>query len=221
MMKENNDTTYERLMKSAAKLFAQKGFYGVTTREIVADAGSSLSSLQSHFQSKEALYQAVIERTLAMFYDLNAPVLEEIREAEGQGFLTSETAWNMLVQMTNQIVEWAFNDRYRNEILLINREILMSDETGRKLPNSVYGIYEIFVRLIEKYSAEENQLWIKALSFSVVTMAFDMANYPRPLNYVLGFDSGLPENKTKIKVYMKGYILNTIRSSVEIRKRKS
>ena len=75
-MRERDETTYERLMQSAAKLFALKGFDGVTTRQIVADAGSSLSSLQTHFQSKESLYQAVIERTLNTFYRLNAQVLD-------------------------------------------------------------------------------------------------------------------------------------------------
>lgn len=213
-MKARDDTTYERLMQSAARLFAQKGFDGTTTRQIVADAGSSLSSLQAHFQSKESLYQAVIERTLETFYRLNSPVVAEISEAEKEGFLNAEMAWNLIVQFTNQIIEWAFNDEYRNEIVLINREILMSDETGRKLPESVYGLYAFYEKLIEIYSGEADQFWIKALSFSVVASAFDVANYPRPLNYVLRMDSSLPENKAKIKMYMKGYLLTCIRASV-------
>ncbi len=217
-MRGQDKTTYERLMQSAAKLFAQKGFDGVTTRQIVADAGSSLSSLQAHFQSKESLYQAVIERTLGTFYEINQPMLAEIREAEEQGFLTSSMAWNFIVQVTNQIVEWAFLEEYHNEILLINREILMSADTGRKLPESVYEIYSIYQRLIERYVGEEDQFWIRALSFSIVTSAFDVANYPRTLDYVLGCDSSLPENRTKIKMYMKGYLLNCIKSTAEIRR---
>ena len=219
-MRGRDETTYERLMQSAARLFAQKGFDGVTTRQIVADAGSSLSSLQAHFQSKESLYQAVIQRTLDSFYRLNAPVLDEIREAEEQGFMTPNNAWNMIVQMTYQIVEWAFHDDYRNEILLINREILMSEDDGRKLPQSVFGLYEFYEKLIEVYSGEKDQFWIKALSFSVVSSAFDVANYQRFLNRVLGCDTSLPENKTKVKMYMKGYLLNCIRCTAEMRRKK-
>lgn len=217
-MKGHDKTTYERLMQSAAKLFSQKGFDGVTTRQIVADAGSSLSSLQAHFQSKESLYQAVIERTLETFYEINKPMLAEIHEAENQGFLTPSMSWNFIVQLTNQIVEWAFLEEYHNEIVLINREILMSADTGRKLPGSVFEIYLIYQRLIERYIGESDQFWIRALSFSIVTSAFDVANYPRALNYVLGCDSSLPENRSRIKMYMKGYLLNCIQSTAEIRK---
>lgn len=219
-MRGKDETTYERLMQSAAKLFAQKGFDGVTTRQIVADAGSSLSSLQTHFQSKESLYQAVIERTLDTFYRLNAQVLDEVHEAESEGFLTPESAWNMIVQMTNQIIEWAFNADYKNEILLINRAILMAGDSGQKLPQSVYGLYEFYEKLIEVYTGEKDQFWIKALSFSVVSSAFDVANYQQPLNHILGCDTALPENQTKVKVYMKGYLLNCIRCTAELRRKK-
>lgn len=217
-MKGNDRNAYERLMQSAAKLFAQKGFDGTTTREIVADAGSSLSVLQTHFQSKEGLYQAVVKRTVDTFYQLNEPIMEQIRETEAQGILSPNVAWNLIVELTSHMVEWAFYKEYRNEILLINREIMTSDETGQSLPESVFGPMTLYEKLFEVYTGRKDQFWIKVLSFSLVTSAFDLANYPRLLNHALGCDASLPENEVKLKAYMKSYMLTCIRSALEMHK---
>jgi AcrR family transcriptional regulator len=54
-----NSSTKERLLQVARELFAQKGFHGTSTREITQRAGTNLSSLYFHWQSKENLYIAV------------------------------------------------------------------------------------------------------------------------------------------------------------------
>jgi AcrR family transcriptional regulator len=54
----DNHTTKERLLQVATALFAQKGFHGVSTREITRQARANLSSLYFHWRSKENLYLA-------------------------------------------------------------------------------------------------------------------------------------------------------------------
>lgn len=217
-MKEYEDSACERLMHSAAKLFAQKGFDGTTTRQIVADAGSSLSSLQAHFQSKESLYRAVIERTLNTFCELNAPIINEIRSAETDGSLDADTAWGLIVELTTQILDWAFSAAYRNEISIINREILMSEENGQELPRAAFLLYELFENLFEFCAGMKNQDWIKMMSFSLVTSAFDYANYPRVINYVLGCGANQPENLTMLKTGAKDYLLTCARANLDAHK---
>ena len=214
-MKGYEDSAYERLMHSAAKLFAQKGFDGTTTRQIVADAGSSLSSLQAHFQSKECLYHAVIERTLNTFCERNAPIINEIRSTETSGSLDADTAWDLIVELTTQILDWAFNAAYRNEISIINREILMSEENGQELPRAAFLLYELFEKLFEFCAGVKNQDWIKTMSFSLVTSAFDYANYPRVINRVLGRSADQPENLTILKTAAKDYLLTCARANID------
>lgn len=45
-------------------MFAEKGFKGANVREIAAQADIKQSALYRHFENKEALYQAVLERSL-------------------------------------------------------------------------------------------------------------------------------------------------------------
>jgi TetR/AcrR family transcriptional regulator len=50
-----------QLLGVAAELFAEKGFYGTTTKEISASAGITEALIFRHFENKDALYAAVIE----------------------------------------------------------------------------------------------------------------------------------------------------------------
>jgi AcrR family transcriptional regulator len=54
--------TAARILDSAEALFAQRGFYGVSLRDIAAAAGVQLALSHYHFGSKENLFSAVIER---------------------------------------------------------------------------------------------------------------------------------------------------------------
>jgi AcrR family transcriptional regulator len=49
------------IIKVAKRLFAQKGFHGVSIDEIVNIVGVSPAILYRHFESKEELYQAVLQ----------------------------------------------------------------------------------------------------------------------------------------------------------------
>ena len=57
--------THRRLLDAAARVFAQSGLEGATTREIAREAGVNEVTLFRHFQSKEKLLAAVLQRTFA------------------------------------------------------------------------------------------------------------------------------------------------------------
>lgn len=56
----NAELRRESIIDVAKRLFAQKGFHGVTIDEIVKAVGVSPSILYRHFKSKEDLYAAVL-----------------------------------------------------------------------------------------------------------------------------------------------------------------
>lgn len=51
-----------RLLDAAESLFAERGLYGVTTRQVADAAGVDVALIYYHFQSKSSLFDAVIER---------------------------------------------------------------------------------------------------------------------------------------------------------------
>ncbi len=54
--------TRERLLNSAEKLFASRGYEGTSTRAIVAASGDTIGSVNYHFGSKEKLFHEVVRR---------------------------------------------------------------------------------------------------------------------------------------------------------------
>lgn len=67
------ERTRERILDTAERLFAEKGYEGTTLRDVAAAAGLRIPSLYNHFAGKESLYAAVLERGMA-------PVLEALSE---------------------------------------------------------------------------------------------------------------------------------------------
>ena len=57
--------THRRLLDAAARVFAHSGLEGATTREIAREAKVNEVTLFRHFQSKEKLLSAVLQRTFA------------------------------------------------------------------------------------------------------------------------------------------------------------
>ena len=59
---EKGRRTAERVLDVAEEVFAEKGFEGATLRDVASRVGIRIPSLYNHFDSKDALYTAVLER---------------------------------------------------------------------------------------------------------------------------------------------------------------
>jgi TetR/AcrR family transcriptional regulator len=62
--------TRERILDAAEALFAARGFAGASVRRIAAAAGLTAASLYNHFDGKEELYAAVLERGIRPLLEL-------------------------------------------------------------------------------------------------------------------------------------------------------
>lgn len=67
-----SESTRERILDVAERLFAQKGLAGTAVRDIARDAGLTAPSLYNHFDGKQALYEAVLTRGVQPLFDLIA-----------------------------------------------------------------------------------------------------------------------------------------------------
>lgn len=63
----------DRLLDAAARLYAEGGFRGTTTRRIAQEAGVNEITLFRHFGSKTALLQAALEQARLLGHDVPLP----------------------------------------------------------------------------------------------------------------------------------------------------
>ncbi len=74
-------TTREKLLEAAGRLFLEKGFDGVSIRDITEAAGANVASINYHFQGKENLYREVFRR---MLKKMSSSTLEELARVVGE-----------------------------------------------------------------------------------------------------------------------------------------
>ncbi len=70
--------TRERILQAAVKLFAEKGFHGVSVKEISVAAGTNTALLFYYFNSKKDLYDAIYQDARNILLE----VFEEISEGK-------------------------------------------------------------------------------------------------------------------------------------------
>lgn len=93
---ETESTTATKILDVAEALFAKRGFAAVSVREIAGQVGLNQASIYNHFSSKQALYEAVLERGFAPIFRLLEKGAEELDGADaGDVFLDAlvEQLW--------------------------------------------------------------------------------------------------------------------------------
>ncbi len=79
-------STRDAILDAAERRFAERGFAGVSVREIVAEAGlKNQASLYHHFEDKRALYEATLARALGAIVALIGEPQEGWRDAAEVG----------------------------------------------------------------------------------------------------------------------------------------
>ena len=59
--------TKERILMAALDMFSQKGYEGTNIRELAASLGLVKSGIYKHFESKEAIWNALLDRMIAYY----------------------------------------------------------------------------------------------------------------------------------------------------------
>ena len=81
--RRKGEVTAERILDAAEELFAERGYEGTTLRDVAAQVGIRNPSLYNHFDGKESLYAAVLDRGIRPVVDLLSEFVDQ-REDRGE-----------------------------------------------------------------------------------------------------------------------------------------
>jgi len=129
-----------KILDAAESLFASHGVDGVSIREIAEAAGISKATVFHHFDSKDALYQAVVRRS-----------------CEGIGALVAQMAAREDGKPLASLSDYRRHDlqetlAHADVVRLVLRELTLGrDDQARQLAEEVFGEHFVQLRrLIEK-----------------------------------------------------------------------
>src|SRR3954449_1322597 len=93
------------LLEAAAAVFAQSGYHVATLEEVAAEAGFTKGAVYSNFESKEALFLALVDIEIAkrvreigavMEAGASGEAIGEEAERQFQRFIRDESHWPLL-----------------------------------------------------------------------------------------------------------------------------
>lgn len=106
----------QRLVQVAMQLFAEKGFDGITVRDIASAAGVSVGLINHHFGSKEGLREAVDAHFLTQFAEIlkEDPALRKVSDVTDLDAVSEWTEdW-----INRHIGDWDLSKAYMRRALL-------------------------------------------------------------------------------------------------------
>ena len=89
-MAQQKQATRDRILDSAEKLFAQKGFEGVSVRQIMSAADADVSLAYYHFKSKRDLFDQVMLRRVEYLNEIRLQALTEVEQRHADDAPTVE-----------------------------------------------------------------------------------------------------------------------------------
>jgi len=153
--------TQERLLDAAEHLFATEGIAETSLRAITAEADANIASVNYHFGSKEALFQAVIARRLG---PINDERLELLAAAEANAGDAPPSLEAVVEAFVRPIIHLRHDSAHGGEhfMRLMGRVHAEPGEwTLRALEEfreSFQRFAEVFTRILPHLS-EEERLW--------------------------------------------------------------
>ena len=134
-----NDTK-ERILAAALEMFSQNGYTGTNIRELSASLGLVKSGVYKHYESKEAIWNALLDEMIAYYGEHFGspehlpPVPDSLEE---------------LIQMTMQMVSFTVHD----ERIIMTRKVLtleqFRDARARELATKHFltALTDMFTRI--------------------------------------------------------------------------
>ena len=110
---KDSEKTRAKVIEAAGQLFAERGFKGVTVRDIAQKADTHLSALNYHFRSKEALYREVL---------LEACGAASVSEKDQKQLLTLDPRKALLILVNETLKEYGKQPASNWQTVILTRE---------------------------------------------------------------------------------------------------
>ena len=184
---ETEMTTKERIVYESLKLFSQKGYDGVSMREIAAAVGIKGASIYNHFTGKDDIFQAIFAE-MTKHYDKMAAMMSLPTQESEQ---TIEIYASMELEQMLTMAEGLFLFFTQDEFAVLFRRLLMSEQHKSELAAKYLRNYYIDAPILfQSHIFQGMQQKGIFQSYDAQMMAI---HFYSPIYYILNrFDAGYP-----------------------------
>lgn len=148
------EDTKKRILDKALELFSENGYDSVSVGEIAKAVGIKAPSLYSHYPSKQAIFNAIVEDTALQYEKYTDKINIHVQNAKKDMSIFSEITEEVLIKKVNQIFSYSLHDekishfRRMMTIEQFRSEELSAFYTERYVDRMIRYHAEIFKNLI-------------------------------------------------------------------------
>ncbi len=163
------NTTKDRILNEALILFAEQGYKGTNLRELAARLGLSKSALYKHYESKEAIWHALLDKMEA-YYALRFGSVDNLPPVPD--------SWEAFVQTAMGMIRFTVNDPQ----IILTRKLLTTEQfhdsricklaTKHFLEGTAIMYAKVFEGMMDKGLLKREDPAMLAFSFTAPISAF-------------------------------------------------
>ena len=179
-MRASSLRTKQRLLSSTERLFASRGFAGVTMRQVAERAQTNIASAHYHFGSKEGMVLEMLKRRIEPINAQRLQYLEESRKLAGESSLPVREIFRALILPISFEIAKSMTSR---EILaqLVARSFTEPARFIQKMHRRFFGeLSEIFINELQRTypNASKKELYWN-LHIAISSMLGTLAQHRR------------------------------------------
>ncbi len=146
---ENNNKTKNKILDSATKLFAKKGFNATSMNDIASKVKIEKSSLYYFYKNKNDLFIAVLEK-------LWSNLLHDIQKVNLQKINSKASAMTQLAKVINIIIKSGLKSGLT--IIDINSPEIITGKSCKIISSHIFEIQNIITKLLTKIKTKNPEL---------------------------------------------------------------
>lgn len=168
-------TTKDAIIQASLQLFAERGFDAVSTSMIAERLGITKGALYRHFESKQAIFDAIWDRMLALDAERAAEdcVPQKQYEEDAESYRDIE-AHNLCTFVNNQFAFWTENEFARDFRRMVTLEQFKNPEMTKLYQDVICAGPVKYTADIFTEMGQEGKLNQAALAMGAETLAVQL-----------------------------------------------
>lgn len=164
-----SDKTRNRLLKSTEAIFANRGFSGLTLREVAQRSQTNLASAYYHFGSKEAMVLEMLKSRVKPINVKRVKYLEEAKlKANGKLLTTKEILRALILPIGEEIAKSSHTRQTLAQLVArtFTEPVRFIEKMHRKFFGELCEIFMDELRRTHPHTADEDLYWNLHLAIS-------------------------------------------------------
>ena len=169
-------STAARILDAAEQLFARRGYYGVSIREVAAASATELSLTRYHFGSKDELFRLVIERRAKPITQATFCALKNAVAANGDDPLSAETIVRTFITPLARLPSEESGWRYYLKLMIHSDTLSDRPDLLKPLREAYKPVFDFYVtELVRGGFPRERANWLMYfIHWMIGHMAFEV-----------------------------------------------